>query len=141
MPPKKKSIIAPVVYGFCLIFVLYLSLHGAAAFEKMQFMLSEGDINKSQQFGTFLKLFVDRLTVSPYLFRINQYTRSWIMYGALLWFIIVISIENSKKNFIRGKEFGTARWGTVSDIRDLFASTLEAKEIKKVKHMKTMIGR
>ena len=136
MQPKKKSIIAPIVYGLCLIFVLLIALHGAVVYESINKMLEIGEIQKNQQIITFINLVSERLATTPFTVSFNQYTKQWITYGGFAWLIVVLAIESSKKNYIHGKEFGTARWGTLADIKDLFASTLEAAEIRKAKKMK-----
>lgn len=141
MQPKKKSMVDPIIYGVCLVLVLYLALHGAIVYETVINMVTAGEIEKNQQLMTFLNLFSDRLSLHPLSIGYNQYTQNWLIYGGLGWLIVVLAIEGGKKNYIHGKEFGTARWGTQADIRDLFASTLEAQDIKRAKQVTNPIGR
>ena len=141
MQPKKKNEAAPIIYGLFLILVLYLALHGAVVYERVATLFSLGEIEKSQQIWTFIELLGERLTYNPLEFDFNQYTKEWLLYGGFGWLITVLAIENSKKNYIHGKEFGTAKWGTLADIKDLFASNIEADEIKKAKQTRTWLGR
>lgn len=141
MTPKKKSIIDPIIYGVCLLVVLYILLHAATAYEYVQYMVETGDIEKSSQMLTFINLLSERIVKLPFDFVVTKHTQSFIIYGAFGWLIVVLAIVNSKKNYIHGKEFGTARWGTVADIRDLFAENIAKEEIKRAKQVKTKLGR
>lgn len=133
--------INPIIYGVCLLLVLFFSLHGAIVYESIIKMVATGEIEKNQQFMTFLNLLSDRIAMKPFAIRFNQYTQNWVVYSGFGWLIVVLAIESGKKNYIHGKEFGTAKWGTQSDISDLFASTLETQEIKRAKQVGTRIGR
>lgn len=141
MQPKKKSMTDPIIYGLCLLFVLYFALHGAAVYESVVLMIESGEIEKSQQIWTFMDLLSARLTAAPLSFRFNQYTKDWLTYCGFGWMIVVLAIVNNKKDYIHKKEYGTSRWGLISDIRDLFASSIEAEEINKAKEMRTKLGR
>lgn len=57
-------------------------------------------------------------------------------WGFLGWFVVCAAIENSKRNYISGKEFGTAQWANKNEIVDLFADTIKSKDIKDAKKMK-----
>ncbi len=141
MQPKKKSMATPIIYGICFVVVLYCALHGAVAYELAENMVLSGKIDKTNLMYMFLDIFSVRVTEAPFAFYIGKYTQQWLMYGCGGCLLTILAIENGKKNYIRGKEFGTARWGTLSDIKDLFASTLEANEIKKAKATRTKLGR
>ena len=141
MTPKKKSKVEPIIYGVCLLVVLYVALHSATVYEYVQYMMKTGEIKKSEQILTILNLLSERIVVQPMNFVITQYTKNFIIYGAFGWLIVVLAIENSKKNYIHGKEFGTARWGTLSDIKDLFAENIMQEEIKRAKQIKSKLGR
>lgn len=141
MTPKKKSMVDPIVYGVCLLVVLYVTLHFATAYEYAQYMIKTGEIKKSEQMMIILKLLSERIAMEPMNFVITQYTKKFVLYGAFGWLIVVLAIESSKKNYIHGKEFGTARWGTLSDIKDLFAENIMQEEIKRAKRSRTKLGR
>lgn len=141
MKPKKKNSTDIIIYGICLILVLYIALHGAIVYEDLERMMESGEILKSQQLLTFVNLLSERLSVAPMAIKFNQHTKDWLMYGGFGWMLVVLAIVSNKKNYIQGKTYGTARWGTQADIQDLFASTLEADEIKRAKQTRTRIGR
>ena len=141
MQPKKKSMTDPIIYGLCLVLVLYMALHGAIVYESIQQMVANGELAESKLVITFLDVFSVRVVAEPTNIYFNQYTKQWLLYCAFGWLIVVLAIENSKKNYIHGKEFGTAKWGTLSDIKDLFASSIEADEIKRAKQTRFKLGR
>lgn len=141
MTPKKKSMVDPIIYGVCLLVVLYVALHAATVHEYVQYMIETGDIKESSQMITFMNLLSERIVNTPFDFVITKYTQNFVIYGAFGWLIVILAITNSKKNYIHGKEFGTARWGTISDIRDLFAENIAKDEIKRANQIKTKLGR
>lgn len=141
MEPKKKSNLESIIYGVCLVIALYIALHAAAAFEKVSYMIQSGEIEKSAQMMATINELSNRLVSAPFSFVINSNTKPFLMYMALGWFVIVLAIMNGKKNYIHGKEFGTAKWGTLSDIRDLFAENIMKKEIERANQLKTALGR
>lgn len=141
MAPKRKSMAEPIIYGVCLLVVLYITLHAATVYEYVQYMIETGDIEQSSQMLTFINLLSERVVETPFDFVITKYTQNFVIYGAFGWLIVVLAIVNGKKNYIHGKEFGTARWGTLADIRDLFAENIAKEEIKHAKQIKTKLGR
>lgn len=141
MTPKKKSSVTPIVYGICLLVVIYVALHSATVYEYVLFMLDRGEIEKSSQILTFLNLLSERLVASPFEIVITAYTQNFLIWCGFGWLIVVLMIESGKKNYIHGKEFGTARWGTLSDIKDLFAKNIMKEEIKRANQIKTKWGR
>ena len=141
MTPKKKSSATPIIYGICLLVVLYVALHSATVYEYVLFMVERGEIEKSSQILTFLNLLSERLVTSPFEIVITSYTQKFLIWGGFGWLIVILMIESGKKNYIHGKEFGTARWGTLSDIKDLFAENIMKEEIKRAKQIKTKLGR
>lgn len=143
MTPKKKSSSSatPIIYGICLLVVLFVALHSAMVYEYVLFMVDRGEIEKSSQILTFLNLLSERLVSSPLEIVITSYTQNFLIWGGFGWLIVVLMIESGKKNYIHGKEFGTARWGTLSDIKDLFAENIMKEEIKRANQIKTKLGR
>ena len=141
MTPKKKSSATPIIYGVCLLVVLFVALHSATVYEYVLFMVDRGEIEKSSQILTFLNLLSERLVSSPLEIVITSYTQNFLIWGGFGWLIVVLMIESGKKNYIHGKEFGTARWGTLSDIKDLFAENIMKEEIKRANQIKTKLGR
>ncbi len=141
MEPKKKSNADLIIYGACLVIALYMAVHAAAAYEQVSYMLQSEEIDESSQVISTISVLSERIALTPFAFVINSYTKPFLMYTVLGWFIVVLAVKNSKKNYIHGKEFGTAKWGTLSDIRDLFAENIMKKEIERTNQIKTVFGR
>ena len=141
MIPKKRSSINFIIYGICLLLVLFVALHAAVVHKNVLYMIKSGDIEKSSQVLTFLSLLSERIASKPFEIVITQYTQKFLLTSAFGWLIVVLMSESGKKNYIHGKEFGTARWGTISDIRDLFAENIMKAEIKRARQIKTRLGR
>lgn len=141
MHPKKKSPMGPILAAFGLIFAIYVALHAGVVAESVAIMLANGDIAHNEQATTFLTMLLARMENESNVIQFTQYTPKWLFYCGFAWFMIVLMIASNKKNYIHGKEFGEARWGTIADIRDLFASVIEREEIKKAKRIRNPIGR
>lgn len=141
MKPKKKSSEGMIVGIITLILALILALYTAIGYEQAQLLLEQGTIEESDLIITVLNKTVEQLAYYSSDIYINSYTTQFVTYFGFAWLIIVLMIVNSKKNYIHGKEFGEARWGTISDIKDLFAINIAKVEIKKVQKLKTPFGR
>lgn len=137
MTPKKKSGYAPFIYVGLVILSLYISAQLAAAVQYAELYGAA----QSNFYLTVLNYFSDTVTNTPFHFVICAYTGKYMLYGGIGTVVVLLAIENSKKNYIHGKEFGTAQWGTLSDIKDLFASTIMAEEIKRAKEVRHFYGR
>ena len=132
-PKKKSSTMSVVVFGLCLLFVIFICLHGAIAYEASDALFQSGEIEKRQVFSDCLSRLTTRLNECPTDIQFNQFTKKWVSIGCFAWFIIMLMLTSNNKNYIHGKEYGTARWGSQSDIRDLFSKTIMDGEIKKEK--------
>lgn len=137
MTPKKKSGYEPFIYVGIVIVALYISAQLAAAVEYAEL----SGTAQSNFYMTVLNYFSDTVTNNPFHFVICQYTGKYMLYGGIGTIVVLLAITNSKKNYIHGKEFGTAKWGTLSDIKDLFADTIMNEEIKLAKEVKHHYGR
>lgn len=118
-----------------------MAVHAATAYEHVSYMLQSGEIEQSAQIGTVFSELFNRMALTPFEFIINSYTGTFLIYTVIGWFIVVAAVQNSKKNYIHGKEFGTAKWGTYSDIKDLFAENIMKKEVQRIKQLRTIWGR
>lgn len=141
MKPKKKSSFDFVLYALCLILIIFFALHIAVAKDKTSNMIKRGKITQSDEIKVIFTIVSENMTSEALNFKITHYTKKYLIYSIFIWFIMVLGIENSKKNYIHGKEFGTARWGTVEDIKDLFADNIMLKEINSAKWERHKIGR
>ena len=109
MQPKKKGMETPIVYGIFLILVLFIALHGAVAYKIAQSMVAVGELEKTKTTLTVINLLCDRIATHPTEIIINEYTKQWLLWGGFGWLIVVLMLESNHKNFIQGKEFGTAK--------------------------------
>ena len=133
MKPQKKQIDNLILYGISLILIVYLTLHSAICYAEVE--------DSSPWLMPFLQALGKRIDARPFQFQINQYTSKFLAWSCFGWFLIVAAIENSRKNYIHGKEFGTSRWGTKKEIQDLFSDTILSKELRKAKKLKYFFGR
>lgn len=133
MKPKKKQIDNLILYGISFLLIVYLTLHSAICYSEVK--------DNSPWLMPFLQALGDRIDASPFRFQTNQYTSKFLAWSCFGWFLIVTAIENGRKNYIHGKEFGTSRWGTRKEIQDLFSDTILLKELRKAKKLKHFWGR
>ena len=133
MKPKKKQVDNLILYGISLILIIYLTFHAAVCYEEVK--------NSSPWLMPFLQALGNQIEERPFQFQMNQYTNKFLVWSCFGWFLTVAAIENSRKNYIHGKEFGTSRWATKKEIQDLFSETILAKELRKAKKLKHFWGR
>lgn len=141
MEPKKKSSLDYILYLIALVATIYFALQGAAAWKVSIEIFAAGKSEAINQLSIFSEQLSVRLMKSPFNIVINGYTKSWCLWCGFLWLLVVASIENAKRNYIHGKEYGTARWGNINDIKDLFAENIKKAEIKNLKKLRTRLGR
>ena len=141
MPPQKKSNLMIVIYGITMVIALLIAIHLAYSSSYAEYLIINGNLERSKKLFTVLKIFGTKISEEPLKIIWTNITERYLLYGLAFWIIIAASIESSRKNYIRGKEFGTARWGRKSDISSLFAETLEKIDITKAKRIKNAIWR
>lgn len=132
MKPRKKSYIDLIIVFISLVLVLYFSLQLSASWNQYELAKTTATDNVNA-FSVLLADINLRLTEKIFEFEWNDYSQSFLTFGFLIWLMGVAYFTTTKKNFITGKEYGTARWGKKSDIQDLFAENIEREEIKKAK--------
>lgn len=137
MTPKKKSPYTPFIYVGIVLLALYVSIQLAAAVKYAEDIGATG----GDLYMAAFTYFSDTITNTPFQFTICEHTKSYALYGTIGTIVVLLAITNSKKNYIHGKEFGTARWGVLSDIKPLFADTLMNGEIKLVRERQHFYGR
>ncbi|BAL01888.1 hypothetical protein OBV_p-00330 (plasmid) [Oscillibacter valericigenes Sjm18-20] len=143
MKPKKQSSLDLIIAGIALIAVIFFSLNvGMALTDKAAQETAQGITKQSAEtINLFFNCLNDRLTYHPIEIAWNNNVKQSLMWGCFIWFISVAYWFTSKKNYITGKEYGTAKWGTQKDISDLFAITIMNKEIKQARQVRTRLGR
>jgi len=82
-----------------------------------------------------------RILNKPLSLEFTDTSQKALLITFLAWLIAVLYIYTSKKNYIAGKEYGTAKWGDSGEIRKLFADYLMKEEIKKTRKMRFSIFR
>jgi len=128
MKPRKKGS-GGVVFAFMfLLAAVFLSLHGAGAISDLY------EVYAVPKGVEVINVFFDSLSVrllDPFNFEWNMYSQNWLLCGLLIWFLTVATIATSKRTYISGKEYGTARWGVPREISDLLAKNILRKELRK----------
>lgn len=141
LKPKQKSIVPIIIGAISLAFSIYLALFFGIGFEKANTLLTNGTIEENELQKKAFAIAMEHLTYKSNDIYMTEYTKKSIIYCCGIWLVIMLMVYSSKRNFIHGKEFGTARWGTISDVKDLFAKSIAQKEIKRAKRLKGFIGR
>ena len=129
MKPKRKSSAGIVIAVVALIIIWFLAAHAAGAYHDMQ----SSEISENEGFAA-INEFMDKFNArvsDPLAFEWYENSSQFLLWSGFAWLITVAYIATSKKNTIAGKEHGTAKWGGISDIRDLFAVNILKAEIKK----------
>lgn len=116
----------------CLAIVVYLALQLAACWNTVQITVAD----KTSAFLKFTDTIGERLSQNTFDIEWNKYSQQYLLFGFVAWVLGIMYYFSTRKNYIAGKEFGTARWGRESDIRDMFAENIEKEEIKKAKRIR-----
>lgn len=142
---KKQNNNNAIIWGVLLIAILFLSLNlGFAISAKEQMEIETGQ--KIEDIGTTVNIISENFSKELETFSIdsfvwNETVKTTLLAGAFVWLIIYGYFSTEPKNLITDKAYGTARWGTLADIRDLFADVIMKKEIERAKKIKTPLGR
>lgn len=126
MKPKKKSSFGAIVAISVLAVTVFIALHAAGAMNDTRLLYGEVTVGGfSEHLGLRI---AEPLNIGWY-----EDSQMILLICVFVWFLTVAHISSSKKNYIAGKEYGTAKWGGLGDIRDLFAVNILKEEIKKAK--------
>ena len=140
--PKKQSKVDYVIAVLLLFAILFVALPAATAYRDT--LAIESDIvdygEHSKNILDFFSLWM-KSVLEPTGFEYTEYTLQTIFIGFMTWFILVAYYFTTRKKYIAGKEFGTAKWATVNDIKDLFTVNVKAAEVKKLNKSITPWGR
>jgi len=131
----------PIIAVICLVLIIYICVQSAICWESTQNILSTTTDQNANSITIFLNEFESRLNTNPLSFAWTEYSQQILLYGLLIWFIGVAYYFTTRKNYIAGKEFGTSKWGTINDIKELFAENVMKTEIKKAKKVRFFITR
>lgn len=133
MEPKKKSMFEIYLGFFLLVPILYIALIGAGVYTSV---MSE---NPKTNAFTWLPMWWKALLSLP-IPALNENTSRFVMFAFVVWLIGFASYMTSQKNYITNKEFGTAKWANVNEIKPLFAVNQKVVEMKKFKKSQTLSG-
>lgn len=146
---KKKKNNDAIVWGIILVVVLFFAYNfGLALTDNHDAMIamgmSEEEIKNTKLTDyapNVISYFEKELTIVSLNKLIwNEYIKKSMLLFGFVWFMIVATIYSDQKNLITNKEYGTARWGKDSDVRNLFASNIMMKELEQVKKCKKKSG-
>lgn len=132
MKPKKTSYIDPILAAICLVFIVYFAVQLAACWNTAQ-LAAVDKADKLNILSSFMDIASVRLEKQPFTFEWNYYTKPFLYGGGLVWLMAVAYYFTTQRNYIAGKEYGTSRWGRLSDIKEMFAENIEKEEIKNAK--------
>ena len=139
MKPRKKDLIDVLLPILGIVFVLFLCLHMAVAYEQTNSAPRLDTLTGSKAFDLrlFLDLTLGRLENNPADIEYAGFsTIMFLGYGVGFCFFFWAYVTTTRKKLIPGKEFGTAEWGKPASIAYLAAARqikLAIKDIKKKK--------
>lgn len=135
MKPKKKDYFEYVVAGIAFVVAMFMAFQAGIALDDMAALeTAQGSsFSGSDIFRVFFECFSTRLNDPSFKLVWNENMKKALLWGVVLWFLPVGYYFTGKRNYIAGKEYGTAVWGTVKDISDLFANTLMKKELERAR--------
>ncbi len=145
MKPKKRSEIEYIIVVIALLIVCYFSIKvGSAITDKEQIVTqyqaeNQTNINEGE---ILLNCIAEKINEQKFNFPYKD-MNVWkaVGVGIFFWAIFSINYFSSQKNYIAGKEYGTAKWASKKDILDLYAENIMKQEIKQAKQVTNLIGR
>lgn len=138
MKPKKKSMFEPIMYVIAFAFAVFIAFNSSVAWE--QAVLAT-PLNEDVDFSLFLGYLQTSIAENGVPILFNEYSITCFKWCLASWGLFVLAVENSRRNYIHGKEFGTSEWGKEKDIKDLFASNIAKEEVKNAKKSRFWLGR
>ena len=126
MEPKKKSSVNFMLAVAVLLFALFIALHMAVVYGE-----APAGAGGNVDFGAVLRGTTRRVEDAPFAFEVNEHSPGFAAAAAGAVFLIVIYALASRGKYIRGKEYGTASWGSASEIKGLFADNIARGLIRK----------
>ena len=106
--PKKKSKSDYIFYGIGLLLVLYMSCQVANIYDEYGF----------KDFIVFGEYLFERLNTQPSIY-VSASTIKFCIVSGLFSLLVIEYMITSKKNYIDGKEYGTAVWGKSKELDHL----------------------
>jgi len=125
MQPQKKDLIDYALPILGIIFVLFLSLHMAAAYEQVKNTpVISATTGKAVFNGKeFINVFLNRLSNTPADIRYTGITTIKFLAGGIVFLLFCWAyMTTTRKKLIPGKEFGTAQWAKPGSLNYLAAA-------------------
>lgn len=142
MQKQKKNNDLIIIGIIALVLALFLGLNLGFAMYDMELLEQEVTLEGTEKFSKIAEFFEEELKeISIKNFRWNDTVKKPVLVAFFVWLLAIAYYYSERKNFITGKEYGTARWGTQNDIRELFAENVMQKDIQKAKRLKNPLGR
>lgn len=144
MTPKKKSVTDYAIPLLIILFVLYLSLQCAVAYDIAQknpinkdYTNSSGEVVEKRDFNfsLFFNTLLDRMEKGDSI-KWSDSSLKFLLITAFGCFVAVEYMISTKKNYINNKEYGTATWGTANEIKKLLAASILSENIKSIRKEK-----
>jgi len=141
MQPTKKELIDYALPILGILFVLFLSLHLAVAYDQAEKTPIVNSVTGHTAFNgkEFLSLFIDRVTNKPTEIKYAGLTTiKFLVYGAGFILFCWAYITTTRKKLIPGKEFGTAQWAKSGSLTYLAAARQVKIAIKEIKRKRRL---
>ncbi|MCL2321810.1 MAG: type IV secretory system conjugative DNA transfer family protein [Oscillospiraceae bacterium] len=122
-----------------LLLVIYVTLQGCVVYKNLSPQQTSTNIFTS--LDIYITGFEERIAKEPFSFEVTENTTKALEITCLAWLIVVLYIYSSKRKYIRGKEYGTARWASSGELRKLRSEYLMNEEIKKVRQSRLVFIR
>ncbi len=123
-----------IIAAVSLLIIMYLAIQfGMAITDKVNIeKRNQTVITGLDSYVLITSQFESRITSLTLTFKFNSHVRTCLFWSICIWSIAALYYFTARRNYIAGKEYGTARWGKEKDISDLFACNLMKADIKKV---------
>jgi type IV secretion system protein VirD4 len=147
--PKQKNTTANIIIAcIALIVVLYFSYcMGCAVVDRAAAEAAGGltqaqlDAQGFERINVLMTYFQARLSANFIsTFTMNKTVLQALGIGAFVWFLVVAYYATNQKNYIHGKEYGTAHWASPKELLKIQSKALQNAAIAKVKKERSKRG-
>ncbi len=128
---NKKLNIAVIV--FFMILGIYVALKISHAYGITEHIMASASENTQDKLTTFASEIGKQCDTLKVHIGKDKTTLRGILWGIFLGIVASVYYFQSRKKYIAGKEFGTAKWAGKNELNDLHADNILKTEIKKTK--------
>lgn len=141
MTPKNKSLMDYAIPILIIVFILYVSLQAAVAYDiakknpiNNDYIGIDGQTIEKRDFNypLFFNNLLERTGKTDSI-KWSKSSMKFLLITAAGIFVAVLYIKSTEKNYISNKEYGTATWGTQQEIKKLMAASILSETIKSIK--------